>query len=137
MTTLDDGIDRISELDRFAGTYVIYGAAASTRETYPYVCDVEIEMMGESDLTQLRSHRLRCKTSGEAAPRLRDDALQHELVVIFGPEMSVKQAVTTLRRLAKRIEKKGLLIGRDEDGGDLMFEKVDGSITDFTNTTRG
>ena len=133
MKTLDDGIDRISELDRFVGTYVIYGAAASTTVPYPYVCDVEIEMMMESDLTQLRSHRLRCKTSGEAAPRMYHDALHHELVVIFGPEMSAKHAAITLRRLAKRIEKVGLLVGRDEDGGDFVFEKVDGSITDGSN----
>jgi hypothetical protein len=137
MTKLDEGIDRISELDRFAGTYVIYGAAADTKPTYPYVCDVEIEMMIESNRKQLRSHRLRCKTSGEAPPRIHNDELRHELIVIFGPEMSPKNAATTLRHLARRIEKNGLLIGRDEDGDDLLFEKVDGSIVDATGAKRG
>jgi hypothetical protein len=47
-----------------------------------------------------------------------------EMVVVFGPEMSAKEAVEALQLLVRRIKKERLLTGRDE----YIFETVDGKL---------
>lgn len=118
--------DRIFEGDEFNGTYIVYGGTPNC--VTPFACDVEIHSLEESKDQDLRAYRLRRRRQGKSVRPLRRDALHHELLVIFGPEMSPREAVETLRSLAVEIERQGLLIGRVKKDGDFEVETLDGSI---------
>jgi hypothetical protein len=46
------------------------------------------------------------------------------MVVVFGPEMSPRQALKALKTLQKSIKEYGLLVGRRRADGDLLFEQI-------------
>ncbi len=118
--------DRIFEGDNFQGTCVVYGAVA--RHVTPFVCDVSVESLQETDVKETRAYRQLARRARKPVPPLRPDAFHHELFVIFGPEASPSEAVKSLKMLIKNIERHGLLIGRKEDLGDFYIETIDGKI---------
>jgi hypothetical protein len=118
--------NRVFEANDFQGSYVVYGASAHFLT--PFACDVQIQTLQESDNKQLRAHRLLRRQAGKKVPPLPQDALHDELLVIFGPEISPNEAVLVLRKLARHIERKGMLIGREKADGNFVTEQTDGSI---------
>jgi len=84
--------------------------------------------MEESGVAQFRSTRLLSRKSGRRAPKSRDNNLDHEVAVLFGPGASPEQAIEALRSIIKSIKKGGLLIGREGRSGDFLFEDPDGKL---------
>ena len=120
--------DRIFDGDVFQGTYVVYGATPVG--VTPFACDVEVQSLEESDVTELRGYRERRRRAGKKVPALRRDALHDEMLVIFGPELSPKYAIDSLQALIDKIKSDGLLIGRIEPHSDFLVERLDGTITE-------
>lgn len=60
-------------------------------------------------------------------PEIPEHALQDELAVLFGADMSAAQAVTALTLVIQRIKEYGLPIGRNR-GNDDVIEKINGDL---------
>jgi len=114
--------DRLWEGEELQGTYVVY--SATPNNALPFVCDVDIHSLCESNIRELRAGR--SVQAKRQAPR--EDTLHEEIAVIFGAGLSAKEAVATLERLALQIRKNGLLIGRARFGGDFYVETIKGEI---------
>jgi hypothetical protein len=84
----------------------------------------------ESDWKELRAYRLKRQRAGKTITALRKDTLHYELMVVFGSEMSPNEAVQTLRLLARKIQREGLLVGRKSKDGDFLVETADGEIVE-------
>jgi hypothetical protein len=121
---MDEGSCRIWNGDSLAGTTVLY--AAKGDESFGMQCDYNLQTLFETDPQEVRARRQsRRRTGGKVRP-LAEDKIHDELVVIFGPEMSAKSALITLRHLIQKIEEEGLLTGRNEED-DYVTEMLDGS----------
>jgi hypothetical protein len=123
---LDEGSSRICNGESFAGTTILY--AAKDDDSFGMQCDYELATLMELNPEEVRAFRERRRRAGVKVKRLPNDRIRDELVVIFGPDMSAKSAVATLKHLAKKIEQEGLLTGRDE-ADDYVVETVDGRIS--------
>jgi hypothetical protein len=108
----ESGSCRIWNGDVFHGTTVMYAAAGD--DSFGMQCDYELNTLEDFRKKEVRAYRTSLRRRGKKLEPLKDDQIQDELVVIFGPEMSARRAVETLTALAKKIEREGLLIGRDE-----------------------
>jgi hypothetical protein len=108
----ESGSCRIWNGDVFHGTTVVYAAAGD--DSFGMQCDYELNTLEDFRKKEVRAYRTSLRRRGKKLEPLKDDQIQDELVVIFGPEMSARRAVETLTALAKKIEREGLLIGRDE-----------------------
>jgi hypothetical protein len=117
------GAGRIDEVVEFGGTAVVY--AATTDDHTCFQCDFELEPWLESHPEQTRARRIQAR--GRPSALIPANRLKHEIVVLLGPELSASDAVRTLKRLAKQIERDGLLVGRGTDD-DFVTEKIDGSL---------
>ncbi len=104
---------RIHGGSRFCGTASLYAATANDHMWS--ISDYHLETMEETRLEETRAFRLAQKKEGRPVARLRKDQLAHELVILFGPEMTANEAVAALERVANDIRENGLMIGRDED----------------------
>lgn len=104
---------RIALGEWFAGTTVVY--AAKDDDAFGMQCDYKLSTMTATHPNEVRQVRRSRRRNGGKVKRLPDDRIRDELVVIFGPDMSAKSAVTTLKHLVKKIEKEGLLIGEGAD----------------------
>jgi hypothetical protein len=113
--------------DELVGSYMAYGAVPNHVDPFP--CEVYVNTQ-DDDHKQLRAFRLKRLRSQKRLPRLRKNGLHHELLVIFGPQVSPRRAVSSLRNLARYIEKHGLLIGRKCRNGDFLVEHLDGTISE-------
>jgi len=102
--------DRLNKGVVFSGTYTIY--SATSREVNWQIADVEIRDDAQICLAELRVNRQRLKDGGLAPRVLGDNHLAHELVVVFGPDMSAKKTVKALELIVKDIKRNGLFIGR-------------------------
>jgi hypothetical protein len=119
----DYGSSRIWNGDSFTGTTILY--AAKDDDSFGMQCDYELETLIDLNPDEVRAFRESRRRADAKVRKLSDDRVRDELVVIFGPEMSAKRAVSTLRHLADKIETEGLLTGRNE-AGDYIVETVDG-----------
>jgi hypothetical protein len=115
--------DRFFNRDHFNGSYSCYGIAKSG-SLLTLICDVAIDSLSESTISETRAHRNGRKARGKSLKPLRNDALHDEMVVVFGPEMSPRQALKALKTLQKSIKEYGLLVGRRRADGDLLFEQI-------------
>jgi hypothetical protein len=114
-TGTDTGMSPRWNASYFSGTSVMY--AAKGDQLVWRECDYDVGTWALSRPKEVRAYRQNLERRGAKKPRLRKSQLHDELVVILGPEMSPKQAVETLRSLARRIEEMGgLLTGRDCSG---------------------
>lgn len=91
-------------------------------------CDYELATLMDMCPNEVRAVRESRRRSGAKVKMLPKDRIRDELVVIFGPDMSAKSAVRTLRHLVDKIEKEGLLTGRDE-ADDYVVELVGGQLS--------
>jgi hypothetical protein len=123
---MDEGSTRIWNGDHFAGTTILYAAKGS--DSFGMQCDYELATLMDVNADEVRAVRESRRRSGVKVKRLADDRICDELVAIFGPDMSAKSAVCTLKRLAAKIEREGLLTGRDE-ADDYVVESVDGRLS--------
>ena len=108
-----------------SGTAVTYSVTQDGHAAYQG--DYEINSRSDSRPQDVRAFRQSQTRKGQAKGRLSRERLGGEMAIMFGPEMSPANAVRALKRLAKWIEEKGLLIGRDETG-DFLIEEIDGSV---------
>ncbi len=115
----DSGTSRIFNGNNFQGTAVVY--AASLDDHTSFQCDFSIETLAETWPGQVRAQHLLRGKSGKPVPKVRSDQLGHELMIVFGPKVPANDAVAALERLAREIQKNGLLVGRDE-AGDFLVE---------------
>jgi hypothetical protein len=106
----------------------VYGAMPAG--VTPFACDVEVQTLEESDVKELRGYRERRRRAGKKMPTLRRDALHDEMLVLFGPELSPKDAIDSLQALIDKIKSEGLLIGRTEPHGDFLVERLDGTVAE-------
>jgi hypothetical protein len=120
---------RVFDRDEFKGTYIVYGGTPYNTEAV-FACDIMVRPYDESDHKESRAYRLKRQRAGKSVAPLRKDTLHNELMVALGPEMSAKEAVQTLRLLAKKIEQGGLLLGRTSKDGDFASETVDGEYSE-------
>jgi hypothetical protein len=86
------------------------------------VGDYDIDLSRETRKDQLRYGR----RSQSHSPAELPDALQEEVFVVVGPDVSPGDAIKALRRIIERIKSDGLLTGSN-DKGDLVWEMTDGS----------
>lgn len=110
---------RIALGEWFAGTTIVY--AAKDDDAFGMQCDYELSTTMAVRPKEVRAVRESRRRNGRKVKKLPDDRIRDELVVIFGPDMSAKSAVTTLKHLIKKIEKEGLLTGEDADGYDVEY----------------
>jgi hypothetical protein len=120
---LNHGASRIWNGETFGGTTILY--AAKDDDSFALQCSYEVETLMERHPQEVRAFRESCRRAGSKAKKLPENRIRDELVVIFGPDMDAKHAVGTLRNLADKIEKSGLMTGRDE-ADDYIIEMVDG-----------
>ncbi|WP_166298193.1 hypothetical protein [Bradyrhizobium sp. 2S1] len=83
--------------------------------------------MLESKPQDVRAFRQDLRRKGIERRHLRDDERHSEMVVIFGPELSAKQAVEQLECLVARIKKHGLQTGKDSSE-DYVLETLAGKL---------
>ncbi|MCK1301959.1 hypothetical protein IVB33_11045 [Bradyrhizobium sp. 24] len=123
---LDEGSSRIWNGESFAGTTVLYGAKDD--DAFGMQCDYELSTLTEVSPEEVRAFRESRRRGGGKVKKLPNNRIRDELVVIFGPDMSAKSAVTTLKHLVKKIEEEGLLIGRDQ-ADEYVVESVGGALS--------
>ena len=110
---------RIGNNGHSFGTAAIYSARSEF-----WTCgqgDYEIQLGGDSYPKEMRAHRQRAKERGKKYA-LRDEALEDQVVVVFGPSISPEQAINLLRQLANKIGRRGLYTG-DNQHGQATFER--------------
>lgn len=100
---MEAGTCRIWNGEAFHGTTVCY--AATPDDDTAFQCDYVFGILFESRPTEVRALREERRRAGKTVRKLPSDRLHNELMVAFGPDMSAKDAVTTLRRLAGVIQK--------------------------------
>jgi hypothetical protein len=115
--------DRIYEEEFFSGTAMSYAMTDDGFANYPV--DYELASIEESYPEEMRARALKERTPVGRAPV---GKLQDELVKLFGPSLSAKRAVELLGGLARKMERDGLVIGRDRDG-DFVHEAIDGKTS--------
>ena len=120
---LEAGTSRMWNGDVFHGTAVMY--AARENDFLAVQCDYELDTLSETRPREVRAYRQGQARKGAKQQRLRHDQLHNELVVIFGPEMSAKEAIRELHSLVRKIEKEGLLTGRDHTD-EYIMETISG-----------
>lgn len=118
------GAHRIWEGKEFTGTTVLY--AITEDLSMAFQCDFHIDAQNESYPNETRAYRENRRKRNIAPTKLGNDRLWHEAVVLLGPEMTPKNAVAALRRLADEIEQQGMLTGRVERDGEFAGEATDG-----------
>jgi hypothetical protein len=99
------------------------GMANLGDDSFGMQSDYDLQTLFESDPQEVRAFRESRRRAAAKVRSLAEDKIHDELVVIFGPEMSAKDAVSTLRHLIEKY--KGLLTGRNE-AGDYVMETVNG-----------
>ena len=112
---------RIGNNGHSFGTAAIYSARS---EFWTYgQGDYEIQLGGDSYPKEMRAYRQRAKERGKKYA-LRDEALEDQVVVVFGPSISPEQAMNLLRQLANKISKRGLYAGQNKLGQATFERKV-------------
>jgi hypothetical protein len=109
--------------DTFEGTGSIYALSEHYPDPDVFTADYLIDFGADTWPEQMRAARLRRRQRGKRPHRLPRTSARHQILVVFGPEVSPGQAVKELKRAVKSIERDGLLIGRDRFG-DLVWEAV-------------
>ncbi len=113
--------------DVFQGTGSIY-AVDTTGHIDCILGDYLVEAEPETWPKQYRANRLRRARESRPVPKLPKTSLGDKVMIVFGPEVSARQAASALKRVLTDISKSGLLIGRDEEEN-CPIERLDGSIS--------
>lgn len=108
-----------------SGDAVIYLATPDDSEGY--VGEYLIDWRGEVSRKQLRGYRELRRRRGLDVPPQSREQLKYGLFVIFGAGTSPSDAVASLRLLAEKIEKSGMLVGTRVNG-DFIVETCEGNI---------
>jgi hypothetical protein len=61
----------------------------------------------------MRAYRLVRAAQKKKLPKLEDDTLQDDLMILFGPDLSPQDAIASLSLIINHIKVRGLTIGRD------------------------
>ena len=112
---------RIGNNGHSFGTAAIYAARPYTWKHYEG--DYEIEFGSKSFPREMRAYRQRAKERGKNYA-LRDEALEDQVVVVFGSSIDPEQAMNLLRKLANQIGRRGLYTGDNRHGQALFERKV-------------
>jgi hypothetical protein len=76
---------------------------------------------------QMRAYRLEQRAKGKRVKTPSSLALGDEIVVLFGPDVSPKDAIEALMRVIENVKREGLDLGKDSKGNDV-FEDLKGGI---------
>jgi len=123
---MNAGSSRIWNGEFFGGTTVLY--AAKGDHSFGMQCDYELSTLTDVNPDEVRAFRESRRRGGGKIRKLPSNRVRDELIVIFGPDMSAKSAVATLKHLVGKIEREGLLIGRDE-ADEYIIESVAGDVS--------
>jgi hypothetical protein len=107
----------------FEGTSVVYALSKHYPAPNMFAADYLIDFERVTWPERMRATRLRRQQRGKRPHHLPHTSARHQVLVVFGPEVSPRQAVKELKRVMKNIEKDGLLTGSNEIG-DLVWEPV-------------
>jgi hypothetical protein len=123
ITRVDEGgTCRIWNGDVFTGTTTMYAAVGD--DSFGMQCDYTLDTLEDTHVDEVRAFRRSLRLGKKKVRPLAKDRVKDELVVIFGPDMTARSAVETLMALASKIEREGLLIGRDQ-ADDYITETAD------------
>jgi hypothetical protein len=78
--------------------------------------DFEVDVGAESNPKQFRSFRLKRQKRGKSAPRILDNALHQDIMLLVGAGASPNFVVYWLQQIISEIKKNELAIGRKADG---------------------
>jgi hypothetical protein len=117
-------------MDRIEGSYNVYGVgsdgsmASHIHAISTSCCFVERK--------ELRAYRQARRQSGKSVADLGEEKLADELLVVFGPEMSARNAIAALEKLVNEIKSHGLQIGKPRPNRDVYHSEFpDGTIVDW------
>jgi hypothetical protein len=84
-----------------------------------------IETLGpENDLRTTRAYREMRRSQGKKVPKIQEDELRDELIILAGAAMSPADVVAALKSFIKNIENHGMHVGKWKD--DFIREKIAG-----------
>lgn len=115
--------------DASAAAGIAYGIGASRSGSMGGYYDYNVEITTEAfkRRKEMRAYRLEQSSKGKKLSKLSGLTLQDDLFVLFGPDLSPKDAIASLFHVIQNIKKHGLLVGRDPKDGDVV-EKVNGEL---------
>jgi hypothetical protein len=108
--------DSFHNQDIFEGTGAVYVVSEHYRQPDVFSGDFLIDALHDTHPNQLRAVRSEQDRCGESVKRLPRNALRHQVVVVFGADVTPDQAIKTLERTIKAIKEDGLFAGQDSSG---------------------
>jgi hypothetical protein len=78
----------------------------------------------KNDPRETRAYREMLRSQGKKVPKIEENALRDELVILPGAAMSPADVVEALRNFIKHVEKDGMYIGKYKD--DFIRERIAG-----------
>ena len=120
-------------IDRFWDEWTIEGIAFSlaaskdgcTGGYYHYTLDLAGDTFEHRK--KMRAYRLERIGRGKKPPKLLESTLQDEFLILFGPDISPQDAITSLTKVINHIERHGLLVGRNRRDDDIR-ERPNGNL---------
>jgi hypothetical protein len=88
-----------------------------------FTADYRIDATRETWPEQLRAERLRLWREGKAVPKLPKESLGKRMLFVYGPEVTIAQAIATLESELRNIKAYGNVIGRSPQG-QLLLETM-------------
>ena len=113
--------------DFFEGIAYGIGASKDGREGVYYNYRVDLATDSFERRNEMRLARLEHSANQKKPVRLKGNGFRDDVFVLFGPDISSKEAVARLSEVIEEINKNGLLVGRDAHDNDFV-ETVDGEL---------
>ena len=94
-----------------------------------FIADYRIDATRQTWPEQLRAERLRVRREGQALPKLPKESLRNKMLFVYGPRVTIAQAIATLERELRNIKAYGTLIGRSPQGELVLETEAEGKPT--------
>lgn len=110
--------------DIFEGTASVYVVSPHYSNPDIFSADFWVDSLHESEPQQLRAARQERKQSGVVNKKMPRSSLRHQILLIFGADVTPQEAVAELGRAIEHIKESGLFTGQDLKR-DVIFEPVE------------
>jgi hypothetical protein len=111
----------------FSGLTLAYAISIAEREIVT-LCEytlTPITTIGpKNDPRETRAYREMLRSQGKKVPKIEENALRDELVILPGAAMSPAEVVKALKNFIKHVERDGMHIGKYKD--DFIRERIAG-----------